>query len=334
MKKIIKNTIKYIKQEYRFIITICVIILLFSYELPYVIYTPGGATNISNKVHVKNGYKSKGSLNGAYVKSIIPNLPFFLLAKIIPDWDLESKSSQVLENETFENMEIRSKMYLEEANSNAIIVALESLKIPYEIINIKNRIIYVYDYQKTDLIINDEIITVDGFKLNNLEDLQVYVNTKNVGDKIDFYVTRKKKKNSFKAEVFELGERKILGIMIATTYDVKSDYNIKIDIKTRESGPSGGLISALAVYDALTKEDLTKGNKIIGTGTIDVNGNVGSIGGVKHKLIGAVNKKAKIFIVPIDNYEEAIKIKKERNYKIKIYGVRTFEEALEVLRNN
>ena len=89
---------------------------------------------------------------------------------------------------------------------------------------------------------------------------------------------------------------------------------------------------ALSIYDNLVSDDLTKGDKIIGTGTIDIDGNVGEIGGVKYKLIGAVNSKAKVFLCPKDNYEEAISIARERNYDIIIKSVETFDEALSYLK--
>ena len=89
---------------------------------------------------------------------------------------------------------------------------------------------------------------------------------------------------------------------------------------------------ALSIYDNLVDDDLTRGDKIIGTGTIDVDGNIGEIGGVKYKLIGAVNNKAKIFLCPKDNYEEAITIARERKYDIIIKSVETFDEAVSYLK--
>ena len=81
-------------------------------------------------------------------------------------------------------------------------------------------------------------------------------------------------------------------------------------------------------------EDITKGKTIVGTGTIDKNGNVGAIGGVEYKIKGAVKSKADLFIVPNENLDEALKVKKKYNYKIKIVGVDTFDEALNYLKNN
>ena len=80
------------------------------------------------------------------------------------------------------------------------------------------------------------------------------------------------------------------------------------------------------------KEDITNGLKIVGTGTIDLDGNIGSIGGVEYKLKSAVKKKADLFIVPLgENYEEVLKLKKENNYDIEILGVSTFDEVIDYL---
>ena len=93
-------------------------------------------------------------------------------------------------------------------------------------------------------------------------------------------------------------------------------------------------MTSLAIYDALIDEDLTNGLTISGTGTIDIDGNVGSIGGVKYKLKGAINNKADIFFVPNgENYDEAIKIAEEKKYDIKIIGVSTLKEAITYLEN-
>ena len=50
----------------------------------------------------------------------------------------------------------------------------------------------------------------------------------------------------------------------------------------------------LAIYNSLVDKDITKGKKVVGTGTIEEDGSVGSIGGVKYKLNGAVRQKADV----------------------------------------
>ena len=90
---------------------------------------------------------------------------------------------------------------------------------------------------------------------------------------------------------------------------------------------------ALSIYNQNIKEDITKGKNIAGTGTIDLEGNVGEIGGIKHKIIGAVKSGVEIFLIPYENYEEAKKVVEENKYNITIVSVKTFDEALDYLKN-
>ena len=68
-----------------------------------------------------------------------------------------------------------------------------------------------------------------------------------------------------------------------------------------------------------------------GTGTISSDGLVGEIGGVKYKLMGAVKKKADVFLCPKDNYDEAIRLVKDKDYDIKVVSVNTIEDAINYL---
>ena len=136
------------------------------------------------------------------------------------------------------------------------------------------------------------------------------------------------------AKLIEFNGEKAIGLYLVNIYDYEIIPKINLNFKSNESGPSGGFMLSLAIYDRLVNDDLTKGRKIVGTGTIDINGKVGEIGGVKYKLMGAVSNNADIFFVPKENYEEAIKIKKEYNYKINIVSVETLEDAINYLKDN
>jgi PDZ domain-containing protein len=70
-------------------------------------------------------------------------------------------------------------------------------------------------------------------------------------------------------------------------------------------GPSAGLMFSLAVVDKLTTGDLNDGKFVAGTGTIDSDGKVGSIGGITHKMLAAREAGATVFLVPADNCDEA-----------------------------
>ena len=69
-------------------------------------------------------------------------------------------------------------------------------------------------------------------------------------------------------------------------------------------GPSAGMMYALGLIDKLTPESETGGRTIAGTGTIDAEGNVGAIGGVRLKMLGAKRDGATWFLAPEANAAE------------------------------
>jgi PDZ domain-containing protein len=103
-----------------------------------------------------------------------------------------------------------------------------------------------------------------------------------------------------------------LGISIEAAPPLNFPSKLPIDIKIDAgniAGPSAGLMFTLGILERLSPTDLTHGYKIAGTGTINIDGSVGAIGGVKQKVIGAEWAGAKYFFVPYDggNYADAQK---------------------------
>ena len=129
------------------------------------------------------------------------------------------------------------------------------------------------------------------------------------------------------------GEKKA-GLYLLTMYEYDVKRKITLDFDSSEGGPSGGFMLSLAIYNRLVSFDLTKGRKIAGTGTIDKDGNIGEIGGVKYKVMGANGGKADVFFVPEGNFEEAIKYKEEKGYDLNIVKVKTLDDAIDYLRRN
>ena len=109
-------------------------------------------------------------------------------------------------------------------------------------------------------------------------------------------------------------------------------YTLK---STNVGGPSGGLLQTLALYNSLIEEDITKGYKIAGTGTIEPDGTVGIIGGIQQKIYTAYDDDIEIFLCPEGNYEEALLAYNRLPHKerMRLYSITTFAEALEVLKN-
>ena len=334
INKIYVEMKNFIKENYLVLLFGIVFMATILYPLPYYIYTGGGTINVKDKIHIENK-ETKGDFNLCYVEQINANIPTFLLSKLLSNWDSVSKEEVSLnDKEDIKDIYKRDKIYLEEANQNAIFVAYKKAGKSVNILDKHLYIIYLEEDSDTDLKIGDDILEIDGSKIDSLADISKILASYEVGSKLNIKVKRNGKEMMKYAIVHEKDGRKLIGIALTSIYDYEVDPKITFTFSNSESGPSGGFMVTLAIYNQLIDSDISNGLKIAGTGTIDIEGNVGSIGGVKYKLKGAVDSKSDIFLVPAgENYEEAIKYQKKYHYDIKIIGISTFEEAIEKLES-
>jgi len=121
-----------------------------------------------------------------------------------------------------------------------------------------------------------------------------------------------------------------LGVQIETPVTVDAPFDVTIDVG-RVRGPSAGLAFSLAVLDVATPGELTGGNRIATTGTIDRFGNVGPVGGVAQKVAAARREGIRVFLVPPWEYPDAIGAAGDA---IDIACVQTFDDAVLELAEN
>ncbi len=277
-------------------------------------------------------YESSGSLNMAYVSMMRGNIPFVLLSYFIPNWDLEKTSNITASNESIDDSIKRDRIYLENGLDYATFNAYKEAGKEITITSVQQIITYIAEEAMTDLELGDKILSINNHEFKSLSELQLYINTLKKEEIVHFKVLRGDKEKECTAKIFELDNSLKVGISIVEKYAYTTDPKLEIKTKPSESGSSGGLMTALAIYNALTEEDLTKGRKIVGTGAIDKDGNILEIGGVKYKLLGAEKAKADIFLCPVKNYEEALRIKEENKLDLNIIKVATLKEAIEALQ--
>lgn len=117
----------------------------------------------------------------------------------------------------------------------------------------------------------------------------------------------------------------LLGVGLTAAFDLPVDVKIQIN---NVGGPSAGMMFALGIIDKMSPGDLTGGEHFAGTGTIDAQGNVGGIGGIRQKLFGARDAGAAWFLAPQANCNEVVGHVPDG---IRVFAVSTLEEALTVL---
>ena len=316
---------KFFKENYKFLIFMLILITVVNVELPYYIEAPGGTINLSKRID-ENYDKKNGSLNMLYVTEYKGNIVTVLLSKIIKSCDLYEISNQQISNEDANDIYLRNKVMLDNSIENATLVAY---KYAGKQITIKEKQnIIIATTKDNGLKIGDIVLSVDSIPVENNTTIKDYLTTKNEGDIIKIKV----KRNDEEKEIsITLDKDKIIGIMLITNYIYETEEPLNINFRSGEGGSSGGLILSLGIYSEITGTDILKGRNIAGTGTIDAEGNVGEIDGIKYKIAGAVKNKMDVILVSPYNYEEAKKVIEEHNYNIELVCVKTFEEAINYL---
>jgi PDZ domain-containing protein len=323
---------KYIKENYKSLIFLVAFACFCFYDTGYSIYKPGGTINASSRVSGDNLNQSSGSFNMAYVGYMEGKLPFYLLAKVLPSWELVKNEDLTVSNsEDINDVLVRDQLYYKEAISNAIYVAFNQANVDYTVNSSEFYVMYKTEDNDSNLKVGDKVIAYDDIEIDNTEEFINYINTKSEGDVIKITYTEDNQELTTNSTIYSVEDKLYVGLSLVNILELSSNYNIEVKSKSSESGPSGGLITSLAIYNTLVSEDITKGYKIVGTGTISLDGTVGEIGSVESKLSSAVKDKADIFLCPVENYEDAKNYANEKNYDIIIKEVATFKEAIEYL---
>ncbi len=150
----------------------------------------------------------------------------------------------------------------------------------------------------------DVVTSLDGVPVGSFAELSAGMDAVAAGDRVQLGVTRGGEPFELTVTTIDDGTgRAILGLFIDPTFDFPVDVSIKID---DIGGPSAGTMFALGIVDRLTPADEANGQVIAGTGTMDLTGSVGPIGGIQQKLVGARRDGATWFLAPEANCSEVV----------------------------
>lgn len=162
---------------------------------------------------------------------------------------------------------------------------------------------------------DDRIVKVGEKQIETLTDVPKAVNASN-GSPIDVTVERDGKQQTFKLPPVRSSDnsRWILGAGLKQSYDLPAHVQYNLD---GVGGPSAGLMLALGTVDKLSEGTLLADEDaggdpyrsyISGTGTIDADGKVGAIGGIKYKILATGRYGARYFLAPKENCDSIVKM--------------------------
>jgi Lon-like protease len=182
----------------------------------------------------------------------------------------------------------------------------------------------------------DMLAKVDGVSLSVVDDLAPILAKHKPGDTVKIEYERDGTPGSGEVELIaspEEPERTIIGFIPSDTAKISLPDDVTISIDTESiGGPSAGLAFTLTLIDQLSDGDLLGGKRIAVTGTININAEVGPIGGLSSKASAVLQSGAKYFLVPTGQGEQDIaKARGVVGDDVEIIPVATLDEALAAL---
>ncbi|HXH32800.1 MAG TPA: S16 family serine protease [Plantibacter sp.] len=178
--------------------------------------------------------------------------------------------------------------------------------------------------------LDDEIVAVNGAAVTGLDGLRTAISDNGTAAPASFDIVRGGVASTVDitpttATATDGTTSTVIGIGTKVSYDLPVDITIQLD---NVGGPSAGMVFALGMIDLLTPGELNGGQDVAGTGTIDADGNVGAIGGIRQKLFGAKDAGADWFLAPASNCDEVVGHVPDG---LTVFAVKTLDDSLAAL---
>jgi Lon-like protease len=311
------------------VITALLAIGVMALPLPYVVLKPGPTVNTlgsDNGKEVIQVTKAATSTSVGQLRlTTVSVQPKVELVWAIRGWF--SREQAVVPraliyppNQTEQQVEQQNQQEFKTSQTSAETVALRELGYPVQTVVTK---VTPAGPSVGKLAEKDVLTSVNGVAVTGAGKLTELIRSKKAGTTLAIGYTRAGRAGT--AQITTNNDKRI-GVEIDQQQPHPFTLNIALD---EIGGPSAGLMFTLGIIDKLRAADLTGGRIIAGTGTIDDDGDVGPIGGIPQKLVGAKDAGAQLFLVPAGNCAEA---RRNAVPGLPMAEVATVDDALAALR--
>ncbi|MGQ0678232.1 MAG: PDZ domain-containing protein [Actinomycetota bacterium] len=175
--------------------------------------------------------------------------------------------------------------------------------------------------------VGDVITAIDTTAVRTVSDLIAITTGEPAGTGFHLKVDRDNQSRAVRVRSARLGGFTDSGTgigVLTTTKELRIDLPFGVEFKKRNiGGPSAGLVYALAIADMLSEADLAAGRVVAASGAIQLDGAIGSVGGLTQKSTVARKAGADLFLVPEADLSGAA--------GSMVKGVKTLSDTLDLL---
>ena len=282
---------------------------------PYAIYAPGPVTNVLGTVAGKQlitvsgrqSYPARGTLDMTTVEVFGGPGRRLSLAQVLRSWVSRTRAVVPVEQvfppgQTSQEVKSENAAEMSQSQQEATAAGLRELGLA-----VPERITVASvskDVPAASVVrVGDVITGLDGKPVNDSASLRSAIAALRPGADVTVQVRRDGSTKTLRTRTADQDGRTVLGVGL----DPRYEFPVDVRFATKDvGGPSAGMMFALGIYDLLTPGELPGGQQIAGTGTINGAGQVGPIGGIAQKLVGARSAGARWFLAPAANCSEVV----------------------------
>jgi PDZ domain-containing protein len=273
------------------------------YKLPVVALSPGPMEDVLSQLKVQGStvYDSKGKL---YLTSvgIDDNVRFYeaLLDMANHDVELLPRDLVYPDQQNDEEIDRENAALMDRSKETATVVALREVGYDIEPSGVEITEIVASSPAHGRLKPTDRILEADGRPVHTTEQVRAAIQGHKAGERVSFKIDRIGRTSTVPVPLQQVDGEPRVGIVLR---DLFPELPIKVSIETQNhiGGPSAGLMFTLSIIDKLTRDDLTAGRRLAGTGEIALDGGVLPVGGVAEKLVAVHRMGVKTFFIPEGN---------------------------------
>lgn len=310
-------------------LTLGVLLVPTGYSVTY----PGMTLNLNRYAQVDGGHKG-GQIDGVLVFDRPAVLADRLFGAIFPQYRfLPIPENEPPLTETYTQV-VAMKT---DADKVAAAIAMQKAGIGKGVIADGVRIVAIVKDSPADgkLHAGDIVDGLNGKPVKTVDDMIAYMSVSiTPGEAVD--VTFRRSGESLTVQVPTAPSEQdpakaVFGVSVQTEVKLDTPRSVKFhEYLAHVGGPSHGAMLTLAFIDQLTDGGVTEGLRVAGTGTIEVDGSIGMVGGIPQKAYAVSRTEADVFFVP----EEGEAAARSAAPDLNIVAVKHIDEVLTWLQKN
>ncbi|MEK3883596.1 PDZ domain-containing protein [Paenibacillus sp. PL2-23] len=304
-------------------LALCALLVPTGYNVTY----PGMTLNLNRYAHIAGGYAG-GEINGVLVFDRPAVLADRLFGALLPQY----RFYPIPEDEPPLSVTYAQVVAMKtDANRVAAAIAMEKAGAGQGVIADGVRIVAIVKDSPADgkLEAGDIVDQLNEVTVRTVEEMIGYMSTSvKPGETVAVTLRRGGEAVTVNVQTKaaqDAADKAVFGVSVQTEPKLDTPRSIVYnDYRAHVGGPSHGAMLTLAFIDQLVAGGVTGGLRVAGTGTIELDGSIGMVGGIPQKAYAVSRTDVDVFFVPMEGERAA----KAAAPKLNVVGVSHIDEVL------